>query len=109
MPGSGTLLASKRCVHPGAIKGTRDIEPIYSEVIYETQSPFVVLERPCNRSLLEAAVDVAQCSFGLRDHGTGGPGFKLLELDAERASARSVGPGKPTAGFVQRHDDATTG
>jgi hypothetical protein len=86
------------------------IHQIYSEVIYETQSPFVVLERSCDRGLLQAAVDVTQCSFGFRDHGTGGTGFKLLELDAERASGRPVGPGQPTAGFVQqRHHDAATG
>jgi hypothetical protein len=68
-----------------------------------------VLERSCDRGLLEAAVDVTQCSFGFRDYGTGGTGF--LELDAERAaSGRPGGPGKPTAGFVQqRHHDATTG
>jgi hypothetical protein len=60
--------------------------------------------------LLQAAVDVAQCSFGFRDHGTGGAGFKLLELDAERASGRPVDPDEPTAGFVhQRQHDAATG
>jgi hypothetical protein len=34
--------------------------------------------------MLEAAIDVAQCSRGFYDHGAGRPGFEL-ELDAERA------------------------
>jgi hypothetical protein len=61
--------------------------------------------------LLEAAVNVAQCSFGLVDHGAGCTGFEL-ELDADHAaSSRSVHePDEPAAGFVhQRHCDATTG
>ncbi|MDB6102691.1 MAG: hypothetical protein JWO52_2690 [Gammaproteobacteria bacterium] len=83
-------------------------------MIYETQSPFVVHERACDRGLLEAAVDVAQCSRGLFDHGAGvTTGFELLELDAERAACRSVEPvdDKPAAGFVQqqRHYDAAPG
>jgi hypothetical protein len=89
------------------------IHQIYSEVIYETQSPFVVLERTCNRGLLEAAVGGTQCSVGLFDHGAGVTiGFELLELHAERAAAcRSVEPvdDKPAAGFVQRHCDAAPG
>lgn len=87
------------------------VDPIYSEVIYETQSPFAVLERSCDRSLLEAAVDVAQYSCGHHDHGTGRTGFKLLELDAEHTSGRPVAPPvEPAAGFVQqRHDDTATG
>jgi hypothetical protein len=58
--------------------------------------------------LLEAAVDVAQCSFGLDDNGASRTGFEL-ELDAERASScRPVD--EPAAGFVyQRHCDAATG
>jgi hypothetical protein len=81
---------------------------IYSEVIYETQSPFVVLERTCDRGLLEAAVDVAQCSCGLFDHGAGvTAGFEFLELHAERAACRSV---EPVDGLVQqRQHDAATG
>jgi hypothetical protein len=85
----------------------------YTEVIYETQSPFVVHERTCDRGLLEAAVDVAQCSCGLFDHGAGvTAGFEFLELHAERAACRSVEPvdDKPAAGLVQqRHCDAATG
>jgi len=67
-----------------------------------------VPERACDRGLLEAAVDVAQCSGGLIDHGTSRTGFEL-ELDAERASScRSVD--EPATGLVhQRHCDAATG
>jgi hypothetical protein len=85
---------------------------IYSEVIYETQSPFVVPERARDRRMLEAAVGSAQCSFGLFDHGTGRAGFQpVLELHAEHASScRPIEPvDEPTAGFVQRHCDAAPG
>jgi hypothetical protein len=62
--------------------------------------------------LLEAAVDIAQCPFGLDDNGASRTRFEL-ELDAERAaSRRSVHePVEPAAGFVhqQRHCDAATG
>jgi hypothetical protein len=61
--------------------------------------------------LLEAAVDVARCSFGFIDNGASRTRFEL-ELDAERAaSSRSVyKPGEPAAGFVhQRHFDAAAG
>jgi hypothetical protein len=60
--------------------------------------------------LLEAAVDVAQCSCGFIDHGAGGTGFEL-ELDAKHASFRSVDePHESATGFVhQRHYDAATG
>jgi len=58
--------------------------------------------------MLEAAVDVAQCSGRLFNHGAGRTGFEL-ELDAERASScRSVD--EPATGLVhQRHCDAATG
>src|SRR5882724_4891092 len=85
-------------------------DPIYSEVIYETQSSFVVLERSCDRSLLEAAVHVAQRTFGLLDHRAGCTGFE--QLHAEHAAAcRPVEPvDEPAAGLVQqRNRDATTG
>jgi hypothetical protein len=67
-----------------------------------------VHERARDRGLLEAAVDVAQCSRGFIDHGAGGTRFEL-ELDAERASScRSVD--EPAAGLVhERHCDAATG
>jgi hypothetical protein len=61
--------------------------------------------------LLEAAVDVAQCSVGLVDHCASCTGFEL-ELDAEHtASRRSVHePDEPATGFVhERHCDAATG
>jgi hypothetical protein len=76
-------------------------------VIYETQSPFVVLERSRNRGLLKAAVDIAQCSFGLHVHGPGSTGF--VELHAEHASSgRPVDPAdQPAAGFVWHYDAAT--
>jgi hypothetical protein len=76
-------------------------------VIYETQSPFVVLERTCDRGLFEAAVDIAQCSRGFLEHGASRTGFEL-ELDAEHASSRGPGePVEPAAGS-HRHDDTAT-
>jgi hypothetical protein len=70
-----------------------------------------VSERARDRGLLEAAVNVAQCSFGFLEHGAGRTGFEL-ELNAEHAASR--GPvesvGEPASGFVhERYCDAATG
>jgi hypothetical protein len=64
-----------------------------------------VPERTRDRGLLEAAVDLAQCSYGFDDHGAGRTGFEL-KLHAEHASSsRSVD--EPATGLVhQRLHDA---
>jgi hypothetical protein len=81
------------------------VDPIYSEVIYETQSPFVVPERTCDRGVLEAAVDIAQRALGLVEHGAVHIGLEL-ELDAEHASGRPVqSVNDYAARFVQQQWD----
>jgi hypothetical protein len=79
-------------------------------VTYETQSSFVVPERPGHRGLHQAAVDLAQRASGF-----------VLEYDVEHAAGgffqhhhaagRSVEPvHDPAAGFVQqRLRDASSG
>jgi hypothetical protein len=53
--------------------------------------------------MLEAAIDIAQCSGGFYDYGASCTGFD----DAEHASRGPVDH-DPAAGFVWHHD-ATTG
>ena len=63
-------------------------------------------ERPGDRGLLEAAVNLAQRSVGLDDHGARRAGFEL-ELHADHAARGSIEPvdHEPASGFVyQRHE-----
>jgi hypothetical protein len=67
------------------------LSPTTIEVIHETQSPIVVLERIGDRRLLQAAVHVAECPCGYVGNGAcNSAGGLFVKLDAERASSRSV-------------------
>jgi hypothetical protein len=68
-------------------------------VIYETQSSFVVHERPGHRGLLQAAVDLAQRAGGF-----------VLEHDVQLAATGRLFDHRATAGrSVEPVDDPATG
>jgi hypothetical protein len=75
------------------------LTPTHSEVIYETQSSFVVHERPGHRGLLQAAVDLAQRAGGL-----------VLEYDVQLAATGRLFDHRDAAGrSVEPVDDPATG
>jgi hypothetical protein len=75
------------------------LTPTHSEVIYETQSSFVVHERPGHRGLLQAAVDLAQRAGGL-----------VLEHHVQLAATGRLFDHRATAGrSVEPVDDPATG
>jgi hypothetical protein len=67
-------------------------------VIYETQSSFVVHERPGHRGLLQAAVDLAQRAGGL-----------VLEHDVQLAATGRLDHRATAGRSVEPVDDSATG
>jgi hypothetical protein len=67
-------------------------------VSYETQSSFIVHERPGYRGLLQAAVDLAQRAGGL-----------VLEHDVEHSTGRLYDPRDTAGRSVEPVDDPATG
>jgi hypothetical protein len=92
--------------HPALRRSRSGLTLTYSEVIYETQSPFVVPERLGDGGLLEAAIDLAQRARRLFELGPGRTLGFFVELHAKHATGGSVQPDRPAAGFVQRNDDS---
>jgi hypothetical protein len=92
--------------HPALPRNRGGHTPTISEVNHETQPSLVEPQRAGDRSVLEAAIDVAQRSRGLVHNGPGRAcGFFRHAVEhSARGSVQSVNDS--AAGFIQqRHGD----
>ncbi len=103
------MLATGRCVPPGAAKEPDGADPtLHSEVNHETQYSLVVPQRTRHRGVLEAAVNLAQRPHGLVDDGAR-CAFGFIDVVRDDAASRHDAAGTASGFIQQRNDDTSAG
>ena len=98
LPAPGTIRWNGSCdgtlFHP-VPNGGGVLDPMHTEEVnHETQYPVVVPERTGGRSMLQAAIDVAQHTcHGFDDHGSGRS--ERFHIESEHHAGYAFGPDQP--------------